>query len=225
MQIEKKKIFDRAFPFGYPDFKLTKKDEEEAINSLIKKGVDFSKNIICYFGSIGKTADFSHVMQVAHQLKDNEDIQFVIGGLGDQLEILKEIAPSNIIFLGWINKNEIWTIMKYAKAGIVPFIKNDNFEKNLTNKMIEYLAGGLPILSNINGLLGALLKRYNCGFVYDSSEEKLLSSVLTLVQNIDLQQEMSKNARSLYEQYYRAEKVYNEFVDYIENIITKGKRR
>jgi glycosyltransferase involved in cell wall biosynthesis len=213
----KKNQWDKSFPFGYPDFILSKDNENSSKDILEKKGVDFNKNIICYFGSIGATADFSHIIRVANSLK-NQDIQFVIGGLGDQLDVLKKQASSNVVFLGWITKDEIWTIMKYSKAGIVPFIQHDNFEKNLTNKMIEYLAGGLPILSNINGLLGELLQKYNCGFVYDSSEKKLLSAILSLIENIDLQKVMSNNARNLFEKNYLADNVYNDFVDYIEEI-------
>jgi len=45
----------------------------------------------------------------------------------------------------------------------------------------------LPILSNIDGLLGDILKTYNCGFIYNSSTNLLLDSIEQLLENKQLQ--------------------------------------
>jgi glycosyltransferase involved in cell wall biosynthesis len=215
----KKSELDQSFSFGYVPFTLQEKHEKQAINKFKNVGVDFEKFTICYFGTIGKQFDFSHMIHVAQEVTD---IQFVICGNGTEMENLKKETSDleNIILPGWVNQNEIWTLMKYSKAALAPYIHKENFLLNLTNKPIEYLAGGLPILSSINGVLGSLITKNNCGFIYKNSDE-LKNQILELKNNTNVQNTMSKNAKELFEKNFSAKEVYGKMINYLEIVAKK----
>jgi glycosyltransferase involved in cell wall biosynthesis len=210
---------EQSFSFGYPEITLDKEDEKKILKKL---NIDFNKFSICYFGTIGKQFDFSHMVKVAREVRD---IQFIVCGNGVELENLKKETSDleNIILPGWVNQNEIWTIMKYSKAALAPYIHKENFLLNLTNKPIEYLAGGLPILSSIDGVLGSLITKNNCGFIYKNSDE-LKNQILELKDNTNLQNTMSKNAKELFEKNFSAKKVYGNMINYLEMVVKKYKK-
>lgn len=215
----KKTSLDIAFPFGYPEFKLTEEIEIKSKNRLEEGGIDFNKFIVCYFGTIGKQFDFKPVIECAKKL-NNEHIQIAICGKGDYLEELKSITNDvgNIVFPGWINQSDIWTLMKYSKVALAPYKNSKDFLSSLSNKSIEYLGGGLPILSSIEGVLGQLITKNRCGFVYGNSSNKLADYILLFKSNRELYGKMSKNALELFYKNYSANKVYNDMIEYLETI-------
>jgi glycosyltransferase involved in cell wall biosynthesis len=215
----KQKEFDQAFAFGYPQKNIGNEKKIQIKDALKKRGIHFNQFIVCFFGTIGAQFDFEPVIEAAKKLTAL-DLQFVLCGKGDNLENLEERTKNidNIIFPGWLTEEEIILLMENAKIGLSCYVEKNNFLHNLTNKNIEYLAGKLPILTSIGGVSGSLFNQNNCGFVYDNSSEKLTEYVSRLYNNFDLQQEMSKNAYSLFKKQFSAEKVYGEMIQYLEKI-------
>ena len=149
----KRTELDKSFSFGYPIPTISKVEKDIAFDKL-KKSIDFKKFIVCFFGTIDKSFDFETVIQAAKNLNE-EDIMFVICGKGGSLLDLKKQTKNmnNIVFPGWINKNEILTIMNYSNAALCPYINTTDYLTSISNKSIEYLAGSLPVLSSIRGVL------------------------------------------------------------------------
>lgn len=211
-----KTLKDKSFPFAYPEINLKEDSEKKALDKFRDLRIKFNKFTICYFGTIGKQFDFEPLIKVARNI---DDIQFIICGNGSELKSLKNQTKGlkNFILPGWINQNEIWTLMKYSNCAIAPYIRKNNFLLNLTNKPIEYLAGGLPILSSIDGVLGELITKNKCGFIYNNAN-KLQSYILKLKYDIDLQKTMSLNAKKIFDTKFSVKKVYSEMIVYLENI-------
>ncbi len=216
----KRSDLDKAFPFGYPDFKLQSTDEEIVLEKFKEIGVDFNKFNVCYFGTIGKQFDFTPVIETAQKML-NENIQFIICGVGDNFDNLKNETENitNIILPAWLNQTEIWTLMKFSNVGIAPYVNKYDFLASIPNKFIEYCAGGLPILSSIDGVIGKIIQENDNGIVYHNSSEKLMEALYLLKNNEDLQSKMSKSSRTLYEQKFSADKVYSDMVKHLENIV------
>lgn len=217
---------DRSFPFGYPEYVPSEKEMSIAEKKWKDFGLDKSKYIISFFGTLGRQFDFNPVFEAADKLADT-DILFVICGSGDNLENLKRKAQfyKNIIFPGWVSKAEIWLLMRYAKIGLAPYVNHKNFLLNLPNKPIEYFSAGLPVLSSIDGVLGNLLKKYNCGMVYGHSAEGLVECIVKLKNNPSLYKTLSQNARKLFEEKFSADRVYPAMVKYLEEVVINFRKR
>lgn len=210
---------DKSFSFGYPIPSISKVDKDIAFNKL-KKEIDFNKFVVCFFGTIDKSFDFDTVIEAAKKLNNN-DIIFVICGKGGSLLNLKEQTKdmNNIVFPGWINNNEILTMMDYSNAALSPYINTKDYLTSISNKSIEYLAGSLPVLSSIRGVFGNILIENDCGLVYDNCPLKLLENILLLKNNKDLHKQMALNAKKLYENNYSDIVVYPKMINHFEKIL------
>ena len=63
-----------------------------------------------------------------------------------------------------------------------------------------------------------LIDQYNIGLVYGSNHLDLYLSLNFLVKEDDAHQRMAMNAKKIYTEKFSFEKVYNSFVDYLEQL-------
>ena len=218
---------DKSFPLGYSKDVPEGKDIKDAEQFWAKYGLSKNGNEfnICFFGNLGNSfvPEFINVINAAKKMECKKyPIRFIICGSGVNLDFYKKKAKgyNNIIFPGWINEAQIWTLLRMSSLGLLPYQNSKSFVISLPNKSIEYLSAGLPIVSSLKGVLGSLLNSYNCGMTYESENADDLASVLiNLFNHPELLKEMSKNAYALYKDKFVAEKVYNDMIDYLELVI------
>ena len=114
---------------------------------------------------------------------------------------------------------KIWVLLRIARVGLAPYRSMPNFVDNVTNKPIEYLSGGLPIVSSLKGVLQELLADNGCGITYENGDvDGFVSAVTRLHDDAALLRSMSRNARRLFNARFTAEKVYGDLVGYLEEL-------
>ena len=215
-----KSSLDRDFPLAYL---VDDKEHGLKVSDLeFYKELKVDKFLISFFGTIGKQFDFIPVLEAAKQL-NNENVQFVICGKGDFLGKLREMAKDlpNVLVPGWLNKNEMKLIMELSDAALAPYVASEDFLNSLSNKNIEYMSGGLPVFSSIEGVSGSLFKEYECGIVYHNSSEKLEKEIRKLISNKELRDKMAVNALNLFRDRFSADKVYGEMIEYFQLVVKK----
>lgn len=223
---------DKSFPFGYSENPLKKKAIKDAEQFWAKYGLSKNGNEfnICFFGNLGHSfvPEFINVINAARKMEDKKyPIRFIICGSGVNLDFYRKKSKgcNNIIFPGWINEAQIWTLLRMSSVGLLPYQNSKSFVISLPNKSIEYLSAGLPIVSSLKGVLGDLLNNYNCGMTYESENaDDLASTVINLFNHPELLKRMSKNAYALYKDKFVAEKVYNDMIDYLELLVKNYKK-
>lgn len=133
------------------------------------------KLILCFFGNIAlPTCQLDHYLAVK-----NVDpmlfskLYFVFCGSGESLEYFKKmyIGCSNVKFPGFQNAERISSLMALADIGLLPYKSTFDFELSIPNKVIEYLSGGLPILSSLEGEVDMLLSNNHFGMTYRSKDD------------------------------------------------------
>jgi len=156
---------DKSFPLGYSENAPKKKDIEDAEQFWAKYGLSKNSNEfnICFFGNLGHSfvPEFINVINAAKKVKNkNYPIRFIICGSGINLDFYKKKSEgcNNVIFPGWINEAQIWTLLRMSSVGLLPYQNSKSFVISLPNKSIEYLSAGLPIVSSLKGVLGELLR-------------------------------------------------------------------
>ena len=223
---------DKSFPFGYSENAPKKKDVGDAERLWLRYGLTKNSNEfnVCFFGNLGNSfvPEFINVINAARKIKaKNYPIRFIICGSGVNLDFYKRKSKvcDNIIFPGWINEAQIWTLLRMSSIGLLPYQNSKSFIISLPNKSIEYLSTGLPIVSSLKGVLGDLLNNYKCGVTYKSENaDSLATTVINLFNHPELLKEMSKSAYALYKDKFVAEKVYNDMIDYLELVVKNYKK-
>lgn len=110
--------------------------------------------------------------------------------------------------------------MEMANVGLAPYVNHIGFASNLPNKPIEYLAGGLPILSSLRGYLEGFLEQFGCGVTYkEGSAASLRDLVAQISDNSQLAQEMAKNAKIAFKGRFEADAVYGAMIAYLEEVV------
>lgn len=211
---------DRAFPLAYSATLPSESDLKDAREAWDRASVTVDVPTFCFFGMLGRQFDIPTVIRAARELAP-DGVRFVICGAGDRLEAYKAAANDlpNVIFPGWVNAASVRTLMERSLAGLAPYYCEKSYTMSLPTKSIEYLAGGLPILSSLSGELAALLSREECGRTYaEGDSQGLATLVRELVANPAMRDRMAANAFRTYQQRFVAENVYGEMVDYLTAI-------
>ena len=225
-----KSSLDVAFPLAQPEKSPDERAVLEADKKWISHGIGNSNNefIACFFGILGRHYEMDVVIKAARKLNyTRRKIKFVLCGTSDNLEKYIKMAEgcTNIYFPGWVGEAEIYSLMKMSSVGLAPYKTSITLVKNLTNKPIQYMSAGLPIISSLEGVLENILSQYKCGVTYSHGDIDALVNILTdLHDNPQQIGTMSINALSLFKNKYSAEKVYSEMVEYIEKIYETCKK-
>jgi glycosyltransferase involved in cell wall biosynthesis len=220
---------DRWFPFGYVETRPEPAGLAAAQGFWDAQGIRESADwlTICFFGSLNsERAEIDHrtLARAIRLLKARDvNVRAVYCGEGRVARALRvEFAdlPGHVVVPGFMNGAQIWELMRRSDAGLLPYLPSRDFSDSLPNKSIEYLAGGLPVLTSLTR--GYLFDRFSdagCIVPYPAGEPEVLAGILeTLTRDRVRLRDLSVNAAALFAREFRAEKVYGEMADYLEQL-------
>jgi len=207
---------DQGVPMAYQLYPLTDEMRREADAFWREKNIHPGDLTVCFLGTL--TNRFADLIAAFRLLPGDValKIRLVLAGTGESANDLKATAKDlpNIVFPGWIDAPKIARLMEISKAGLLPYPNTRDFMDSLPNKSIEYLAGALPIVSCLRGKVGDLIAQENCGFSYTEGDPASLAHILTLLaQQTGRFDEYGQNARKIYENRFRPEKVYGDLIN------------
>ncbi len=213
---------DKVFYIAYEQSEIENTRFQQETMRLKNAGVDFNKTIACFFGTFGVTYDFSTVLSAAKILQEqnNQNFQFVFCGDGEKFQEVKNQSRNlkNVILLGWVGKETIITLSRYASIGLANYVLNA--PQSVSNKPVEYLAFGLPILSSLEGEMQEFIENFKVGYQYMAANpESFLKALKNVRSNPMVHEQMKKNALNLYQQYFESSKVSRDFYCHIEKVV------
>jgi glycosyltransferase involved in cell wall biosynthesis len=223
-----KNSLDLVVPLTSPENVLESYELDNAKTWWAEQGI-INKNLprFIFVGSFSRAFDFDTIFVAANLLSRQKiECQFVLCGDGELAVSLREKASEtlNVVVLGWIDRPKIVALAEYAISMLAPYHSWSNFIDNIPNKIIDGLMLGLPIISPLKGEVLQLIEEDRVGLSYiDNDAVSLVSSVIALVDNLELQQELSRNARDTYDNKFSFDKVYGGLVSHLE-IMSKVKR-
>ena len=133
---------------------------------------------------------------------------------------VKAADVPEVVFTGWVEQPEILELMSIAQFGVAAYWSHSGYVGNLPNKPIEYLAGGLPVVTCLSGFLSDFITEHRCGFSYDAEDPGSLARLIQrLAGNRQQLQNASKNAREIFQRSFDVNVVYDSMVGYLEDIV------
>lgn len=162
----------------YNSMKLTYKYHDEILE-------DKDKFKVVYTGSIGIANALIYVVKTARVIKEMgyTDIVFVLYGDGYQRKELEDYVRKNnvdnIYIRGKVDKKYIPYLLSKSNLNIFTGQNIYLYQYGISlNKLFDYLASGVPTLSNIQCNYD-VLEKYKCGITVNSgSIEKLVEGLL-----------------------------------------------
>jgi len=215
---------DGIFPHGYSRKPMKSGRLIAAKKWWKEKGIHQDAFVCCFFGTIGRFFNLETVINAARILSREFSIQFVLCGDGSHLARYKKLASStdSVIFPGWVDSHKISSLMELSDVGIAPYASHTRM--SLPNKPFEYLAGGLPVVSSIQGEFKEILEENQCGCTYDPGSVQQLCNVLRKLRGSqDLTKEMGKRARALLEERYSIEEIFPRINEHLVSVVNNYK--
>lgn len=159
--------------------------EPSAPRQELRRRYGFDGVTIIYAGAHGPANGLDFVLDAAADVaRDLPEVRFVLVGDGLSKPALMARAAlrrlNNVVFLEPVPKQEIPDLLAATDAGLHVLADLPLFLYGVSpNKLFDYMASGLPVLTNTAGEVGEIVKSNDAGIVVEPAQ--LASGVRQLV--------------------------------------------
>jgi len=175
---------------------------------------------LIYSGSLASSYDIPTILKAAEILdtKYPGRTEFAITGIGPQKALIEEYQnrTSNIIYLGWVTKEEL--IRQYSLSDIGLIQHKNSLTQTVTYKLFSYLSMGLPVLNSLQSEMVELIEENKVGMNNrEENTDELVENIEKFLADPAILIEYKKNALTFAGQQGDSRTVYDKLIQFIEN--------
>ncbi len=191
-------------------------------SELTKVKPDFGKSDnICYIGGI---SEIRGIRKVLESLKYLKNIRLLLAGEFLPASLKQELSANkywnNVEYLGFVERDKIFEIMKNSFAGIVVFMPEPNHINSQPNKMFEYMAAGLPVVASGFELWKQVVEENNCGICVNPNDPKEIAEAIQfLYDNPQKAGEMGQNAQKTVLEKYNWSAEEKKLIEFYNDLV------
>ena len=157
---------------------------------------------LAYVGNLGASYDLKTVVAGVRLLNAERGggVTLDVAGFGGTVP--KDAA---VRFHGMLGQEDLRELLANCDVGVIP-MKSDSFV-GIPNKLCEYAAAGLRVVSSLEGETAALIERYGCGATYRWGDAASLAAAVRRAVAASSSQSMCArefDARNIYSDYVTA---------------------
>jgi colanic acid biosynthesis glycosyl transferase WcaI len=182
------------------------------------------KFVVTHAGNVGYVYDLETLVEAAHLLRVQRDVQFLIVGDGvvrPRLEAkVKALDLANVSFLPY-QPRETLPFLRATSDVQVALYKKGASRYSMPSKVYEIMASGRPVLASadVHSDLWNLVANTQCGICLEPQEPtRLASAVMTLYKNPKLRLRMGVHGRSEVDRQYSVDAVVAQYDELIRSI-------
>jgi len=169
-------------------------------NPNVKRG---RAHLALYIGVMGAQDGLNLLLEAAACLvfdHGRTDIQFVLAGGGSDMAAMQALCThlkldEFVEFAGYLEGNALYELLATASIGICPDPKNDFNDKLSMNKILEYMAFGLPIVQ-FDLKEGRLIAGDAAVYAENNDPKSMAKSIISLIDNPAAREHMGLIGRS-----------------------------
>lgn len=216
------RAFDAVFPHGHQQPEPSAEEQRKAARFWDEHNVLDGKFRACFFGSLGSSCDLQPFIAAAKSLRaaGRTDIEFVFCGDGPKRAAFRRLAGDcpAIRWIDWIDQPKIAELMRRSQVGLAAY--GAEAPQSLPNKPIEYLAGGLAVLSTLaDSELASVLADAGCGeTLADRSPETIARMLCSLADDRAALQLRRAAAKRVFHERFEAGTVYAAMAAHLEQL-------
>ncbi len=186
-------------------------------------GYNPSQFIVSYFGNMGVCQDVETMLGAITQLKDNDEIQFLIVGHGNKKEYVEQRTRGykNVKVLDFLTGDEFESALAISDCGIVS-LENGLMGTCAPSKYYSYLQSGCAVFAVVeqNSYIAKEVKAEGIGYAFKIGDgNELAEVILNLSENREVCSEMKSNASELYKNRYSIEKAMIKYDELMKRVL------
>lgn len=217
-----KSVSDRVFS----QLKDTSEDsdipKEEAVEIWRAKKVDLltDKTRLVWVGNIdGDATDGKTLLEALKLLPEavRQSLEIIICGRGSLVPEVEKLAAKMdfLIYAGWVNNRELTALLNSSHLGLLCYLDRKDFQMSIPNKVADYCAAGLRILTNLTGEIMTLSSDRDMILNYSSGKpESLAAKIVEISEKPDHYRSNCLSSRVAFEKNLDARKVLPEMENY-----------
>lgn len=147
--------------------------------------------VVIYAGAHGPANALDTIVEAARLLGPDAKVLFAFLGGGSAKGDLIDLAAglSHVVFLNPVPQGEVLEYLHAADIGLLTLRETDVFRGVRPNKLFEYMAARLPIVSSVQGEAATILQNSGAGIVVPpESPAAIADTVLQLATDRDLRE-------------------------------------
>lgn len=205
---------------------IDEKEKSVSIENSIKEQIPKDKFIIGYAGSIGLANAIKYLIYAAEQLKDIDDIYFILVGEGSEKQELikycKEKNIYNVKFIEQVEKLNVNSLIETFDVCYIGWNKENMYSHGISaNKIFDYMYSAKPILHSFKHKETDLIEQASCGLTVEAENSiAIKNGILDLYQKNKLElKQMGENGRDFVLKYHNYSTLAKQYI----NLFTKDK--
>ena len=173
-----------------------------------------------FVGSLSNAFDFNFIYEIASFLNSySQKYIFVICGTGEKYEKLNYMFKDlkNVFIIGEVDQYSALLLIRNSIATLAPYQNNPNFRNSIPNKVIESLENSVPFITNTEGELENLIKKYENGIFIGKNNRDILK-IIRLTKDKAYLKILRKNAFKSYKNLFSFNKTYQNIILKLSNL-------
>ena len=190
------------------------------------------KFVATYAGALGMANDIPTILRAAHRLQDSDNSMIHIVLVGDGKERInlerqaRGLQLTNVTFTGARPKQEMKDFLAASDVGLATLLNIPMFSMTYPNKVFDYMAAARPTILGIDGVIRKVVEAADGGlFVQPENDKALADTLQQLSKQPNHVKKMGASARQYVELHFNRADQAQQFVELIQKITSKHKRK
>ena len=216
---------DRVFHQCMTRAELIKDIQAEASAFWASKGVDLEAPMtrLVWSGSLIQETDGAALLEALEQLPEAaaREIQVVLCGTGALVPRIQETAARlpHLIYGGWVDAPKLTALTEASHIGLLCYLDRFDFRNSVPNKVVDYCAAAMRVLTNLGGEVPRLLGDSDSVISYPTGDATALAQVLGNIAADPVRYRVKHApSRAVFDEHFDAEKVLPGLISWLEDI-------
>lgn len=173
------------------------------------------QNCMCYIGSISRMRGIMPIIASSAISHLTLELAGIFSGDISLDELKIQPGGKFINYLGILNRQEIASLLRRVKIGMVTLLPTASYVESLPIKMFEYMLSGIPVIASNFPLWQDIVAKYDCGILVNPEDsEEIAKAAQELLANQDKARQMGINGRNLVLKRFNWEKEQQKLIDF-----------
>lgn len=201
----------------------------DEVHAWAERGVDFSqpKIRLVWAGTMTPQSDAAALLEALERVPERQRhaIQVIICGTGSLSDTIERMANEceHVVYAGWVGQAALSVLLEESHIGLMCYPDRFDFQASIPNKVADYCAAGLRILTNLTGEIARLTEGTDTLIHYPTGDASALAKLLMdIAQDPDRYRTDHAPSRDIFHRVFDADKVMEDFANHLESLAERG---
>jgi glycosyltransferase involved in cell wall biosynthesis len=164
---------------------------------------------------------------MAHLAQQHAAARLTVIGDGVDGDAVREhanrlgLTPRTVVFRGRVPNAEALSALPKAHVGVVPHWKDPNWDTTIPNKLFDYMAAGLAVVTSNAAPAARVVTRVGCGYVHQDRDPRDLARVLGILGDPAIRRSAAARGRNAIRTEYYWERDVERMLDLIQATVAR----